>query len=115
MLVADISSTHIAFFLTKQQPELEKGAIKIPNEHDVTDCMLTFVAELGSLCELLISRLNFSDIQLKFTCSKLGTSVCKKLKIRKGQSFLKKLTQSLNNFNLVDIKYEPHPENIETE
>lgn len=75
--------------------------------------MLVFVAELGAISELLINnQTNFNDIELKFVCRKPQGLLSKKLKIRKGQSFLKKLVQNLNSYNLVEIKFEPDQEKL---
>jgi len=70
--------------------------------------MIVFVAELGTITDVLVNRSNYNDIELRFACKKPPTLLSRKLKIRKGQSFLKKLIQNLNNYDLTDIKYEPH-------
>lgn len=114
MYVADISSTHLTLFLTKQQPSIEKGGVKIPNEKDVTSCMIVFVAELGTISEILANRHGFNEIEIKFTSKKphnmqLGNlSITRKLKVRKGPNFLRKLIQNLNNYNVLEIKFEPY-------
>jgi hypothetical protein len=70
MMVIDVSATHVAMFVTKEQPYHQVEGFKIPSEKDITLCMLNFYAELGSLTEIYVDRSNFSDIQLTFTSQK---------------------------------------------
>jgi hypothetical protein len=44
MILIDVSATHLAIFNTKEQPKYEKGAIKVPYEKEITECMLNFYA-----------------------------------------------------------------------
>jgi hypothetical protein len=112
MIVVDVTATHLCIFTTKEQPYNLGEGFKIPSEKDITLCMLTFYAELGSITEIYVDRNNFSDIQLVFTSQKpqnMTLETCsktKKLKVKKGIQFVHKLLKNRKYYESSDIKIE---------
>lgn len=100
MILLDVSATHLAIFTTKEQPFYINDGFKIPSERDITLCMLTFYAELGSITEIFVDRANFSDISISFTSQKpvnMSLETCtktKKLKVKKGIKFIHKILKN---------------------
>ncbi len=56
--------------------------------------MIVFYAELGSIVQIIVNRLNFNDVDIKFAARKpmnmhmTTTTLIKKLKLRKGTSLI---------------------------
>lgn len=105
MIVMDVSSTHITIFTTKEQPHYEQDGFKIPQEKDISFCMLVFYAELGSVSEIYIDRNNFSDIHINFTAKKphnMNLESCsrtKKIKVKKGLAFIHRLLRGIKYYD----------------
>lgn len=112
MIVVDVSATHLCIFTTKEQPYHVNEGFRIPPEKDITLCMLTFYAELGSITQIYVDRNNFTDIQLVFTSQKphnMTLETCsrtKKLRVKKGIHFLHKLLKNRKYYDSTDIKLE---------
>lgn len=72
--------------------------------------MIVFYAELGSIVQIIVNRLNFNDVDIKFAARKpmnmhmTTTTLIKKLKLRKGTSLIQKIIRNIKNYNITEMK-----------